>query len=69
MQKKRIEIHAKIMELRRFKVAIFTCFGKPNQKNTELGDNEASAEGTTRGQQERNFFTKLYKLHSIFQPK
>lgn len=57
------------MELRRFKVAIFTCFGKSNQEKTELGDNEASAEVKSRNQQEGNFFTKLYKLNSIFQPK
>lgn len=67
--KNRIEIDAKITELRRFKVAIFTCFEKSNQEKIELGDNEASAEVTSRGQQEENFHTKLYKINSILQPK
>lgn len=35
---------------------------KQIQEKTELGENEASAEVTSRGQQERNFFTKLYKF-------
>lgn len=57
------------MELRRFKVAIFTCFEKSNQEKIELGNNEASAEVTSQGQQEENFHTKLYKINSILQPK
>ena len=66
MQKKnRMKIDAKNNGVTLF----FTCFGKSNQEKTELGDNEASAEVTSRGQHDGNFLTKLYKLNSIFQPK
>lgn len=47
----------------------FYCFEKSNQEKIELGDNEASAEVTSRGQQEENFLTKLFKTNSILQPK